>query len=168
LFALDAETLSLTARDQFGRLLVNPSGVAWSSSDTTVAAAGATGLVSALSSGSVVITATIDGVSAQAALTVRPVPTPAAIDSDWMRTRSASPSGRDSLPAIARERQFLVHFTQHGATFDVAISAPTLDVANAGADHGRLLGTSIGFPFICDTYYGSWTSTNLVDHLSST
>ena len=168
LFALDVATLSLTAQDQFGRLIVSPSGVTWSSSDSTVAAVNATGLVSALSPGSIIITAAIGGVSAHVAVTVQPVPPPAAIDGDWMMTLSASSSCRENLPAIARDRHYLVHFTQHGVLFDVAISSPTLEVANAGEDHGRLLGTSIGFPFIGDTYYGSWTSTDLVDHLSAT
>jgi hypothetical protein len=83
-------------------------------------------------------------------------------------TLAPSPSCRDRFPAIAAERQYLVHFTQEGVDFRLTISAPTLEVANPGENGGTIVGTTIRFGFIGDTGYGDWSSTDLHDHLSPT
>jgi len=169
LFTSSVVTLVLTAHDQMGRLILSPSGVVWASRDSTVATVDSTGLVTGVSPGATVITAaTIDGVSAQVAIVVRLTLTPAAIEGDWMMTLSASPSCRNNLPDIARERHYLVHFVQHGSAFDYSIDSPTLVISGTANQPGRLIGTSIDFIFWGDTGYGDWSTTYLHDHLSNT
>jgi len=168
LFPADVVTLVLTAHDAGGRLIVNPSGVGWASSNSTVAVVSSSGVVTAVSLGATVISATVGGVSAKAVITVIPMLAPEAIDGDWTMTLSASPSCREKLPDIARERHYLVHFIQHGSVFDYSIDSPTLAISGTANQHGRLIGTSINFIFGGDTDYGSWASTYLHDHLSNT
>ncbi len=62
------QQLTATARDSAGNVLSHP--VTWSSSAPAVASVGASGLVSALAAGSATVTATVDGKSAGAAITV--------------------------------------------------------------------------------------------------
>jgi hypothetical protein len=161
-------TLFPTASDQRGLLIREPLSIAWSSSDPSVANVDVAGKITGVSSGSSTITATIGAVRATATVIVQLGPTPAMIDGDWTMTLSPSLSCRDRMPAIARARHYLVHFTQQGADFRLTISAPTLEVANPDEDFGSVLGTTIGFAFIGDTEYNGWSSTDLHDHLSDT
>ena len=62
--------LSAVARDQFGDVV--PGTATWSSSAPSVATVSSTGLLQALAGGSVVVTATISGVSGSLSLTVTP------------------------------------------------------------------------------------------------
>jgi hypothetical protein len=139
--------------------------VTWSTSDTSVATVDSSGRVSAVAPGKAIISAATLGVTAQVPVTVVLGPPSAAIDGDWMMTLSASPSCRDKLPAVARDRQYLVHFTQQGADFGVTISSPTLLVDNPGEDAGSLLGTAIQFWLVGDTGYDTWSTTDLHDLL---
>lgn len=66
-------TLSAQALDASGSV-VDGREVSWSSSSTAVASVTATGVVTALSAGAVVIRATVDNRTGEAALTVRPAP----------------------------------------------------------------------------------------------
>lgn len=66
-------TLTATARDAGGTLLAGRS-VAWASTVPGVAVVSAQGLVTAVSVGSTTISATVDGVSASAAVSVTPAP----------------------------------------------------------------------------------------------
>jgi hypothetical protein len=161
-------TLFPTLRDQIGRGMPTPPSMTWSSSSPSVADVDVTGKVTGVSPGSSTITATAGGVSATATVIVHLAPAPATIDGDWVMTLSPSPSCRDRMPAIALERHYLVHFTQHAADFGLTISAPTLEVANPGENGGSLLGTAIEFRFIGDTGYDGWSTTDLHDHLSDT
>lgn len=168
LFTYQHLLLLPAARDQIGHFIRDPLTIVWSSSATSVAVVDDAGKVTGVSPGSSTITATSAGVSATASVVVRLAPAPATINGDWMMTLSPSPSCRDKFPAIARERHYLVIFTQEGADFRLTISAPTLEVANPGENGGSVVGTTIGFGFIGDTEYGGWSSTDLHDHLSDT
>jgi hypothetical protein len=168
LFTDQHVTLLPTAWDQMGLSIREPLSITWSSSDPSVADVDLAGKITGVSPGSSTITATIGAVRATATVIVRLAPTPAMIDGDWTMTLSPSPSCRDRMPEIARERHYLVHFKQQGADFKLTISAPTLEVANPDENFGSLLGTTIGFVFIGDTEYDGWSSTDLHDHLSDT
>lgn len=78
------------------------------------------------------------------------------------------------MPPIARERHYVVHFTQigpdfqNGVRFGLTISSPTLEVANPNENGGNWHGTTIDFGFIGDTGYDGWSTTDLHDHLSAT
>lgn len=143
----------------------DPESVTWTSSDLAVATVDSSGRVSAVSPGIVVITATAGAAKASVGLTVVLGPPSASIAGDWTMTLSASPACRNQLPGVARDRQYSVHFTQQGADFRLTITSPTLEVANPGEDGGSLIGSTIGFTFIGDTGYDTWSYTDLHDHL---
>ena len=67
----DTVQLTAVARDQFGDVVPGTTAT-WSSSAPSVATVSATGLLRALTAGSVVVTATVNGVSGSLALTVVP------------------------------------------------------------------------------------------------
>lgn len=174
LFTTQQALLVPTLRDQLGRSIEVATNATWSSSDASVADVDASGRITGVSPGLSIITLTADGVSGTAAVLVRLDTPPASIDGDWTMTLSPSPSCRDKMPAIARERHYVVHFTQigpdfqSGVRFGLTISSPTLEVANPNENGGNWDGTTIGFAFIGDTEYDGWSSTNLHDHLSAT
>lgn len=143
-----------------------PRAVTWMTSDSTVATIDATGRLTGVGPGTADIMAAADSVTQVVRVTVLLGPPSPNIAGDWTMTLSASPSCRDGLPAIARDRQYTVHFTQHGADFALNISSPTLVVANDGENGGSLIGTAIAFSFIGDTnYYNYFTTTDLHDML---
>ncbi len=59
--------------DATGKVIVNPA-IVWTSSAPQIAAVNVAGLVTAVASGSAIISATLDGISATMAVTVRPAP----------------------------------------------------------------------------------------------
>lgn len=63
--------------DDFGKPIVNPN-IVWTSSQPLVAAVNVAGLVTAMASGSTIITGSIDNLVATMSVTVRPAPNPAA------------------------------------------------------------------------------------------
>lgn len=72
-------TLAATARDAAGNVLANRA-ASWSTSNTAVATVSATGVVQGITTGSVTVTATVEGKSAQATVTVTaPEPAPVAL-----------------------------------------------------------------------------------------
>jgi hypothetical protein len=136
----------------------------WTSSDSTVVAVDSTGRVTAGEPGTAVITATAGEIKQPVSITVVRGPISAAIAGDWTMTLSASPSCRDLLPGFARDRQYTVHFVQHGADVSLMISSPTL-VVDDPTDNGVLFGNLFSFDLTGDTNYGTWSSTYLHDRL---
>jgi hypothetical protein len=163
LFTGEAFPLVAHGTDQMGQTYLRD--VVWTSSDSAVATVDGKGVVFAVAPGTAIITARSGNATATSPVTVAPMPPVPLIDGDWTMTLSASPSCRDALPLVARERQYTVHFTQRGTKFGLTITSPTLEVANAGENSGGLFGTKIDFGFIGDTDYGSWSTTDLHDHL---
>jgi hypothetical protein len=97
------ETVQLTvvARDQFGDVLAGKTAT-WSTSDATVATISPTGLLQAVAPGTVVATATIDGMPGSLALTV----VPAAAASVTVSSPTATPLAGTTvqLTAVVRDR----------------------------------------------------------------
>lgn len=98
------QQLSATVRDARGATLSGKV-VSWSSSAPTVAGVSEAGLVTALSAGTATVTASVDGKSGQAAVTVSPVATQLAITSPPANTSAGTPFStgvevRDSNGAV--------------------------------------------------------------------
>ena len=158
--------LFATLFDQEGGVILDRRRIDWTSGDPAVATVDTTGRVAGVAPGSSVITATSEGVSATVVVTVLLGPKVLSVDGDWTMTLSPSPSCRDKFPVYAQERTYAVHFTQEGADFRLTINAPTLFVLNPFENGGTFSGSTIVFSFIGDTYYGSWSSWDLYDHLN--
>jgi len=157
--------LIASAYDQMGYRLNET--IDWTTSDPTVATVDTTGQVRGIAPGYVDIMAVVGGAGVTKHIKVVLAPPSPSIAGDWTMTLSASPSCSNQLPALARQRQFTVHFTQQGDDFRLTITSPTLAVANSGEDGGTLLGSSIAFGFIGDTDYGTWSTTDLHDDLGN-
>jgi uncharacterized protein YjdB len=102
-------TLSATLKDAGGATLTNRA-IAWSSSNSLVASVSGTGVVTAVSAGSATITATGEGVSGTASVTVKPVPVgtvavqPTSLELDVGRTSSFSALVRDANGTVVTGR----------------------------------------------------------------
>ncbi|MFC1575920.1 Ig-like domain-containing protein, partial [Gemmatimonadota bacterium] len=100
LVAAQTQQLTATARDASGNVLTGRA-AAWASSDENVATVEVGGLVTAVGVGSATITATIEGISGTASVTVSPVP----VASVEVTPSSASlaPGQRVQLSSTARD-----------------------------------------------------------------
>ena len=95
------ETVQLTAvaRDQFGDVVAGKTAT-WSTSDATIATVSAAGVVQAVAPGTVVATATIDGVPGAQTLTV----SPRTVASVTISSPTSSPKEGDSVQLTATAR----------------------------------------------------------------
>lgn len=98
-----------TARDAAGTTLTDRA-ISWSSSNTGVASIDASGLVTAVAAGATVITASVEGRSGEAALTVQPIPvasidvTTAAASLEIGETGKVTATLRDAAGAVLTNR----------------------------------------------------------------
>ncbi|HSQ30793.1 MAG TPA: Ig-like domain-containing protein [Gemmatimonadaceae bacterium] len=166
---LTERRVSLLARvfDQMGEEPVMHGPIEWTSSDPAVATIDGDGGLAGVAPGTTVISATVDGATASAPVTVvlgQPSPS---LEGMWTMTVSVSPECRDRMPDYARMRQYRVHFTQVGAEFTLTVDAGAsrLFTLNDGGNAGHLTGKEIWFQLAGDTNYGSYASWDIYDYL---
>ncbi|MEA3244556.1 MAG: Ig-like domain-containing protein, partial [Gemmatimonadota bacterium] len=122
--------------DSAGNPVVQPA-IAWSSSASPVASVNVAGLVTAVASGSAVISATIDGLTATLNVTVRPSPSPGA-----PVISSVSPALRPGSPSVLTG----ANFAQTTGGNLVLVDGLAATVAAASPTQLTILTPPSGFP----------------------
>ena len=102
------------------------------------------------------------------AFELTPVEASAAVTGAWTMTVAPSPTCRNGLPEIARNRTYLIELLQFGTQLQFSISGPTLTVTRSYGQTGAVLGSRVRLQFPGDTDYGEWTSPDIYDRLSPT
>jgi hypothetical protein len=95
----------------------------------------------------------------------------------WTLSISASPSCRDRLPEVARDRQYDASINQQSARIDMTLFGPTIETwsGKVGVPKGvfdeipgTIIGDMLSFTIVGDTDYGDFSSVDFLDHLSPT
>jgi trimeric autotransporter adhesin len=166
---LPGGTLQLVAtpRDSAG-LPVTGRTATWSSAAPAVASVDASGLVTALSVGSAAISATVDGVSGSATITVGSVPiasiaispTTASVTAGATTTLSATPldAGGNVLPGRtltwSSDNTAVASVTQGGVVTGVSSGAATITVSGASPGQATPVSSSVTLTVIAATVKG--------------
>lgn len=130
--------LAATTRDAFGGVITG-STIIWSSSNSVVASVSSTGLVTALGPGTATITATSDGHSATAAVTV--TTNPVASVSISPSAVTLAPNGTTTLTATTRDANGII-LTNRAVTWSSSNTQVATVNSFGGVAAGGLLGTA--------------------------
>ncbi len=122
--------------DSMGNPIVQPA-IAWASSAPAVARVNIAGLVTAVASGSAVISATVDGLTATLTVTVRPAPSPGA-----PVVTAASPALRPGAPSVITG----ANFAQTTSGNQVLVDGLAATVVAASPTQLTILTPTSGFP----------------------
>ena len=146
------QQLTAATKDASGNALTGRT-VAWTSSDTTVARVNSSGLVTTIAAGPATITATSEGISGTASVTVTP-PAPVATVAVTPATASIPIGATQQLTAATRDSAGNV-LTGRSVTWSSDNAAATVDAT------GRVTGASVGTAKITATSEGQSGSSTI-------
>jgi len=145
-------TLTATAKDADGNVIAGRA-VQWATSNTSVATVSAAGLVTAVAEGTATVSATVDGKTGQADVTVLPVP--AASVRLTPRTMVLDPGTTRQLAAAALDAGGNV---LEGRTIEWSTDAPSVATVSAT---GLVQAVAPGYADIRATIEGKWSTTSV-------